>query len=339
MKKIFWITILLIFGFAACNPQAQSTATRIPSPIVIPSSTLPFTSTAEAIDTPTVNPPTPDGTATENARWESNTTEFPDCPLGPPSPERKKSPDGQWTASVCEYFLDDDAPINHYRLQIRKKDGSKEWKVFFKDMTGFEYIWFTNRFGEHNHFISIPFPFHWYKDSRYLFIAPRVLIDGDRSSGLGLYRFDTQTGRLSPFLPAGESTYDFAFSPDDEYYVYQYGMEEKNIHIVSLENDKNQTFQLPDETGYVGNFIWSPDSSKFVFESYKRTTKKSALLLFDTTQQTFTSLIEIDDEYGYNLDLIEWVSNSQVKIWKEQSQYLLNIETKELQPIPTEQVP
>ena len=231
-----------------------------------------------------------------------------------------------------------------FDLHIIKRDGSKKWQVSFRDITGDDFISYTNQHEEHIPFISIPFPHHWYKDSRYLFIIPTILLDGQEGPTFGLYRFDTQTGRISPFLPFGESSYDFAFSSDDEYYVYSYGMDEKYIHIQSLQSGKDQAIRQPSEKGSTTHFLWAPDNTKFVFIYQNDATKKNALLLFDTIQKAYTTLLENDqlhyDQFHYLVPL-KWISNTQLTLaspWDE-LQFLLNIETKELQPISTQPAP
>lgn len=346
MKKLAYFAMVIVFGLAACGPQAQSaiTLTSVQS-VTAPSPTSTILATPTIV-LPTLTPtPTqtikPHETATENAQLELNETKFPDC-FGPFHSLREKSPDGQWVAGVCDRtnlegsgFYDFFPPID---LRIRKQDGSKEWHVSFRDLTGGDFIWYKNRFGEDTPFVSFPFPYHWYKDSRYLFIAPRFVVDGNQSDGLGLYRFDTQTGRYSPFLPVGESSYNFSFSPDDAYYVYSYGMDNKTIHIASLETGEEQTVQVADgQAAGFRRFLWSPDSKKFVFIYDNLTIKKSALLLFDTKQKILTTLLEIEDD----LIPIRWESKVEVVLeeyklqgeeWQEQ-EYLLNIDTKVLEKI------
>lgn len=331
-RRLNFIIIILAFGLAACTGQVPTTA-----PSMTPTASASPQPTSTIIATPTTVIPTltPAPTQTIEPTLDEALMNFATqialCNADH-SFESKTSPDGKWVATDC-----DDGNI--FRLHIVRVDATKAWQVSFKDITGYDSYGATNQFGEYSGFPSIPVPFHWYKDSRYLFIAPQVIVDGNQSDGEGLYRFDTQTGRYAPFLPVGESSYNISFSPDDEYYVYSYGMDNKYIHIASLETGEEKHFQLPTGQGYSRHFLWSLDSTKFVFVYDDETTKKSALLLFDTVQKTYTTLLEIDWSDSYNLSPIEWVSNSQVKIWKEQSYYLLNIETKELQPISTKQAP
>lgn len=322
MKKLACLTYLLIFALVACNGAAQPiTLTVSASPK--PTSTLLATST---IVLPTLTlAPTQTILPTLDESLMNSATEIALCNAGHWF-ESKTSPDGQWVATDC-----DDGNI--FRLHIVRVDGTKEWQVSFQDLTGSGSVGSTNRFGEFVSFPSMPLPFHWYKDSRYLFIAPQAIVDGSQSDGLGLYRFDTQTGRYSPFLPFGESSYNFSFSPDDEYYVYSYGMDEKYIHIASLETGTEQTIQLPDGQGYTQRFLWSPDNKKFVFIYDNFTTDKSALLLFDTKQNSFTTLLEVGER---NLIPLRWESEVEIVLEEyisQEQQYLLNINTKVLEKI------
>lgn len=326
MQKMIFLTLALALTLlVACNtnvPVTQLLPTQIRSSTKI--NRITPTLTFHIPPTPTASPTKVVSKATESALATStaicNTKSWFDI---------KTSPDGQWTAVVCDHV----AEFSNFYLHVVKQDGSKEWQLSFKDVTGYPFFGYTNQFGEQAGFPSVPLPYHWYKDSRYLFIAPQVIADGNQSDGLGLYRFDTQTGRYTPFLPSGESSYNFAFSPDDEYYVYSYGMDNKAIHIASLETGEEQTVQVADgQEASFRRFLWSPDSTKFVFIYDNLATSKSALLLFDTIQKTLTTLLEIEDK----LIPIRWASEVEVVLEEyttQGQQYLLNIDTKVLDKI------
>jgi hypothetical protein len=322
VKKLVFLCFLLIIGLATCNKVTPSLA---PAVSASPKPTSTFLATPTIVLPTLTRAPTQTISPTLDFALMNAATQIALCNAGNWF-QSKTSPDGQWVATDC-----DDGNI--FRLHIVRVDGTKEWQISFKDITGYESYGYTNQYGEYAGFPSMPLPYHWYKDNRYLFIAPQVIADGNQSDGLGLYRFDTQTGRYTPFLTFGESSYNFSFSPDDEYYVYSYGLDNKYIYIVSLESGEKQTIQVAErQEASFRRFLWSLDSAKFIFIYDNLTTSKSALLLFDTKEKTLTTLLEIED----NLIPIRWESEVEVVLEEYTSQgqqYLLNINTKVLDKI------
>ena len=236
------------------------------------------------------------------------------------------SPDGKWIATPCD---NEDSAY----LRIIKLDGSRQWRVSFRELTGSDFL----TYGDNRHSPSLVLAHHWDKDSRFLYIVPYVLFtDEFLPDGLGLYRFDTETGKSLPLLHSAEG-YNFAFSPNDQYYVYySYSLDDESIHITHIRTGVEQVSQLPGNGRIPRRFLWSPDSLKFVFVYDEINSEKSSLLLFDTFTKTYATLRGTDQS---ELVPLAWISSHEL-ILQEQVQgqsYSLDIDTQQLSPIPTTQ--
>jgi len=238
----------------------------------------------------------------------------------------KTSPDGKWIATPCD---NEDSAY----LRIIKLDNSKQWRVSFRELTGNDF-W---TYGDNRHFPSLVLAHHWDKDSRFLYIVPYVFFtDEFLPDGLGLYRFDTETGKSLPLLHSAEG-YNFAFSPNDQYYVYySYSLDDESIHIAHIRTGVEQVSQLPGNGRSPRRFLWSPDGLKFVFVYDERNSEKSSLLLFDIFTKTYTTLYRTDQP---ELVPVEWKSSHELILQEpvQGQSYLLDIDTQQLSPIPTPQ--
>jgi WD40 repeat protein len=272
VKKLIFSIFLFAVLASACAPQTQAgSLSRESSPVVF--TATPIVTSPATIAVETISPsPTP--LLSLNPTQIADVTATFLCHANP-SYDYLTSPDGKWMAVSCNHDH-----LTNPSIQIVKSDGTKEWQLSFKGVPGIERFEYERSPGVVG-FIGEFWPYHWSKDSRYLFIAPAFSSDlpigAIPPDGVGLYRFDTQTGQLSPILKFSESSYNFAFSPNDEYYVYSYGLDRKNIHIVNTQTGKDQTIQVPGYDGGAGCFVWSPDGLKFVFVHSDVENQKSSL--------------------------------------------------------------
>jgi len=316
---------LLIVVMVACTPNAQP-ATPVRSS---PTATQP-------VVTQTIKPATQSYTASVPIEFPTpNPTQDFIASICNPYPRienNKRSPDGEWIAVSCEN-LNAPQEANAPFAKIVSLDGTSEWTVTFKELAGFNYTGYSDSNGWHPGMLLIH---HWYKDSRFVFLVPNYSVDGINADGFGLYRFDTVTGKISPYLPITNSFYSFAFSPNDEYYIYNYAPESFLIHLVELETGKNTVFQAPKNGEYIHNILWSPDNIKIVFEGETSSQGDlTTLFLFDIHQKKFIHLLEYE-QHKYIPK--SWSSESHLILESYDNgivKYDLDINTKELEIIKT----
>jgi len=323
MKKIIIIFLLLIFFLSACGGETMVTpiveSTPTPVPTVAPTDISP---TMEVVTPSTINIPTPNPT---------QAFIYSICSPYPLIENNKMSPNGEWIAVSCE-DLSALEEANAPYVKIVKSDKSTEWTVTLKELTGFNYISYSNGNGWFPGILLID---HWHKDSQFVFLVPHYVIDGVRANGFGLYRFDTKTGKVSPYLPVGSTTYSFAFSHNDEYFIYHYAQENNLVHIVSPESGENTILETPENAEFIYNFIWSPDDTKIIFEGEgSNENKMTTLHLFDLASRTFTSLLEYE---RYKYFPKSWASESLLVLESYDNnllvKYYFDINSKELERI------
>ena len=325
MKKIGFFFLLFSFVLSACG--ADTTETPVVEEAISIDTPAPTTETA------TISPAV-DVVSTSNLRFPTpNPTQAfinSICSTYPLIDNNKISPDGQWIAVSCEDLSaleEANAPF----VKIVKLDNSVEWTVTLKELTGFNFISYGNGDGWFPGILLID---HWYKDSQFVFLVPYYVIDGDRTDGLGLYRFDTKTGKVSPYLPVGSTGYSFAFSHDDEYFVYHYAQEDYIIHIVSIETGNTIQLEAPKNAEFIHDFLWSPNNSMIAFEgeNYGNEDYSTTLYLLDLMENKFTTLLNYK-RYEYHPKA--WYSETQLVLESYENDALVkdyfDINTKELE--------
>jgi hypothetical protein len=208
-------------------------------------------------------------------------------------PPAQPSPEGDWLASAC---FDGE----HAHVRIARFDRAQVWDLNFQDITGVSpCVSHSTSYGETVCFHGILYIDHWFKTGRYVFISADYLIDRGSTFSFGLYRIDTETGQVSAYLPMGSSTYNYAFSPDDEKYAYVTGNDNYLLHIVSLDTGQNSTYTVPGSYSSLGELVWSLDNKKLALQAqgigWTENPKIGfSLDIFDVDTEKFTTFISND---------------------------------------------
>jgi hypothetical protein len=227
-------------------------------------------------------------------------------------------------------------------VRIARFDGSQAWDLYFEDITGWPpCVSYNPQYGDTACIWGILYIDHWYKDGRYVFITVDYQMDRGMNFNFGLYRIDSQTGRISPYLPVNGAGYTYAFSPNDENYAYVTARDNYLLHLVSLETGQDAVFTVPGRYSDLGDLIWSPDSNRLILVSRgigwgDGGTVGFSLVMLDPQTKEFTTLLSND---ARRFHPIEWLSKDHLLLGGfsvdggEYVKYQLTISTGELTPM------
>jgi len=186
-------------------------------------------------------------------------------------------------------------------------------------------------------------PVKWSSDSSTLFFAPVAPVF-ESPVGIDLYtaaaRIDMESGVWEMVLNETERYYDFAVSNDDEYLAYtqpvgNFGDNNSVVmSVLNLKNGKETKYSLDGFVG--GNILWSPYTSRFVFQ-VQDLAKGSSLLYYDVNADVLRYILKEEKDYFH---LVSWGEDNLVSLSKTayfdraQSDWILNPFTNEITPIP-----
>ena len=227
------------------------------------------------------------------------------------------SPNGQWSANV-----------DSVSMRVVNQTTGKVWTL---PCTLFEEC-------------SVINPVQWSPDSQVLYFAPEANMS-EAPIGITLYtavaRIDMETGRWEKILEETKRYYDFAVSNDDTYLAYTQPAEtfadnhSVVIRILDLKNLQQDTFTLDGFIG--GNILWSPFTTRFVFQIQDPATG-SSIVYYDVKTEVLKYITK--DEQTY-FQLVSWGEDNLVSVRKiawfnrTLSDWTLNPFTNELLPVPT----
>jgi hypothetical protein len=312
------ISLLLLTLLSACANRTFSVSierveTETPSAFSLPSTWTP-SPTLYPPYTPTFFPtytPVPPLAATVLP-----TSSDPILELRDQSERALLSPNGQWSAS-----FDSDS------MQIVNQNTNQAWTLpctLFKEC-------------------SVIMPVKWSSDSSSLFFAPEAQV-AESPVGIRLYtaaaRIDMETGTWENVLNETNRYYDFAVSNDDNYLAYtqpQGNFGDNNSILISVLNLRNGHETKYSLDGFVGgNIVWSPYTSRFVFQ-IQDPVRGSSLLYYDMDADVLRYILK--DEKSY-FQLLSWGDDNLVSLQKiafsdrSQSSWVLNPFTNEITPAP-----
>ncbi len=321
MKKVLaFPTLFLMLVSCVSSPAEQAP---------VPTLSHPFTPTAKVIQSaePTLTPTiAPTGIALSSIQNDYALS----------GEGKYLSPGGEWQA-----FTDNGFETAH--VLISRVDGSKSWDLSFQDITGASScVGYTDQYGDQRCFYGVLHINHWYKNGRYVFVDADYLIDRSTNFSFGLYRIDSETGKVSPYLPLNGSAYTYAFSPDDENYSYATSSDNYLLHVVTIKTGENTSYVVPGRYEDIGEMLWSPDNKKLAIATHgigwnERPDVGWALVLLDVETGKITTLIPNE---GYKLTPTKWLSGDQLLLsgWSKDGQgyhdYQLLIPTNTLLPLP-----
>ncbi len=196
--------------------------------------------------------------------FQTKVAKFPRlCPeYTPYFAEWKKSisPDGLWITELCigsEY--------DGKSLTFSNKKTHTMWTIKYRDHVT------PNVDADGTMTIT-----HWSRDSRYVYFhttlggsAVSCFYSGF-DSGVGLFQLNLKTGEVEEVLPLIKDNvvhYQFSFSPSGERLLY--GVQELGLSVFDLTTGKNINVIHKEDFEVKGGYIWSPDSSQFVYSTEK----------------------------------------------------------------------
>lgn len=332
-KYLLWAGLIITsMAVYACEAVENQLPESNPTPVSVIDTLLQATSTPllSQISNLSPTPSTIPSTTEVSAEFVQD-----NCPVFG-MPPAIPSPDGQWLASGC--FDGENAHI-----RIARFDHTKAWDLNFEDITGVSpCLSYENSYGEPICFHGVLYIDHWFKTGRYVFVSADYLIDRGSTFSFGLYRIDTENGRVSAYLPMGDYTYNYAFSPNDDYYAYVTASDNYLLHIVSLESGENLIFTAPGRYSSLGELIWSPDNEKIVFLArgigWEENPKVGfSLDIFNVETEKFLALVLND---ARRLKPVKWLSDSSLLLSgkSEDGQsyldYQLDISNNQMMVIP-----
>jgi hypothetical protein len=165
------------------------------------------------------------------------------------------SPDGEWVAQTVVAFPVQDGVSSgesyYTRLKLSKADGTREWMVIDE--------WSPLGLG-----YTVPQPFHWSQDGRFLYVTNRPVPDGCGVfvNGSDLYRVDLSDGSVTQIVPS--SGLWLSLSPDESTLAY-IGYGGRGLVLRDLTTGAERETKLdPGEDYAAGHVVWSPDGAALV---------------------------------------------------------------------------
>ncbi len=252
------ITGLLIAGsalLAACStpaplPDANPKATAVTKEVT------PATATSEATtETTEVSPAA--ATSNSQSRYDRGFG----LPLRPQSPLRiarvmdfatstVASPNGRW---VAEMTVATPKTGDRYYTNLTVTDVARtsRWTV-------------VDEWAQYGLGYTLPRPFHWSRDGRYLYVTNEPVPDGCALfvNGPDLQRVDLSNGKVTQIVePVGLW---LSLSPDETTLAYLSWAEGRPLVVRDLANGAENEVKLPasDPNWQAGNIVWSQDGDK-----------------------------------------------------------------------------
>jgi hypothetical protein len=237
--------------------------------------------------------------------------------LGSRSVKTLLSPNGEWSAN-----------FDSASMEVMNQTNGRVWTLpctLFKEC-------------------SVITPVKWSSDNGSLYFAPQAQVF-ESPVGIHLYtavaRIDMETGAWEKILNETDRYYDFAISNDDEYLAYtqpQGNFGDNNSILISVLNLKNGREAKYSLAGFVGgNILWSPYTSRFVFQ-IQDPANGSSLLYYDVDNDVLKYILKKEKNY---FQLLSWGEDNLVSLRKtsivdrSQSNWVLNPFTNEITPVAT----
>jgi dipeptidyl aminopeptidase/acylaminoacyl peptidase len=238
-----------------------------------------------------------------------------------------------------------------------KRIQSYDWKTFDVVTTDGAVLWsFTydiNKFGADVALFMYEagyVPKFWSPDGKYIYLTSLHGQDGSTKffgnvfiDGKGVFRFDTETGKLDEIVPeilAGY--YAFSFSPDGKQLAYTNQTETPvTIKLRNLDTQKEQILLTTEtEVLEIGSFGWSPQKNKLIFttlEIVEDNKRIYSISVLDLNSLKVQKIIKNFDEY---LNFKTWNEQGQV-FYRDNKTYdgnpwQLNLDSQELFPLATQ---
>jgi hypothetical protein len=253
VRKRLTLFVVLIFSIAACGPAPAPAPTQPPTavtpsrtPVATSSPSLSFTpSRVPRVVVPTATPGASEATAV--AVQATRIAPFlGDACVHVASWDFAISRDGYW--ALCE--------AADYEVDAVHRNGQK-WTFSMRAFFG----------GEAAYYIT---PIFWTTDGKYLFFAPKAIVDSaygltPPNYYLGLLRWNLITGEVDTVLPASlESMYRLSISPTGRRLAYTL-MASPLISIRDLKTGAEYSFQIDARYDLVSEFAWSADGTELRF--------------------------------------------------------------------------
>lgn len=191
-----------------------------------------------------------EGNATETTVTVTPTPEFTDWDVQIWS---SSSPHGTWAAQTTAAFpmidgtyVGEDTYYTH--LKVTGRDHAQEWTVVDE--------WSVWALG-----YTTPQPFHWSRDSRYLYFTNRPQPDGCAlfTNGSDLQRLDLSDGTVTEIMPSVGLV--LSLSPDEQTLAYV-GYQHRGMVLRELATGKERNVNMDDGVrGSTGSLVWSPDGT------------------------------------------------------------------------------
>jgi dipeptidyl aminopeptidase/acylaminoacyl peptidase len=192
---------------------------------------------------------------------------------------------------------------------------------------------------------SVITPVKWSTDNGTLFFAPEAVIF-EAPIGIKLYtavaKIDMETGAWEKVLEETDRYYDFAVSNDDAYLAYTQPKEKFGdnksviLSVLNLKNGRETKYSLDGFLG--GNFVWSPYTTRFVFQIQDPAGGSSSILYYDVNLDVLKYVIQ---EEKKDFHILSWGEDNLVSLrkfsWTDRSfsDWVLNPFTNELSPAST----
>ena len=191
---------------------------------------------------------------------------------------------------------------------------------------------------------SVITPVKWSSDSDSLFFAPEAIIF-EAPIGIKSYtavaKINVKTGVWEKVLEETDRYYDFAVSNDDAYLAYTQPVEkfgDNNSVILSIQNLKNGQETKYSLDGFKGgNIVWSPYTTRLVFQIQDPARGTSSLLYYDVDLDVLKYILK-EEKIDYQIET--WGEDNLVSLqkftWSNRtfSDWVLNPFTNEITPIP-----
>jgi hypothetical protein len=233
---------------------------------------------------------------------------------------------------------------------------TKDWLTFEilerrTDKKLWTFTYNREKFGKGNELPEAGYiPFYWSKDGKYIYVFAKQGWDGGHryygdvfGAEEGIARFDVDAGMMTEILPEFYgSGYTFSISRDEQSIVYA---DQREAPLVlrwkSLTNDDERIIWKLDENVFdVGEFGWSPQMDKLIFETV------TVQNPFESNQEFMYSLFVIDLENPQPQIIIEGLEerlsfeswNNQEKVFFtdfENITWQLDLKTKEIRALET----
>ena len=162
------------------------------------------------------------------------------------------SPNGQWVAEM-KAAKPKDSDFYYTNLTVTDAAGTSRWTVVD--------AWAPYGLG-----YTVPKPFHWSNDGKYLYVTNEPVPDGCALfvNGSDLQRVDLSNGDVTQIVePVGLW---LSLSPDETKLAYLSWDSDRPLVVRDLASGTENAIKLPagDPNWQAGNIVWSPDGDSLV---------------------------------------------------------------------------